>query len=81
MNQAEKTHGNRGEKGKKYRFTKKKLLLTINTNDADMQNLNQIPQKMKTGIPNLTILVKLTLPFRIKNENGTSIINYQFFTL
>ena len=37
------------------------ILLKRNRNDAHMQNLNQIPQKMKTGILNLTILVKLIL--------------------
>ena len=32
-----------------------------NLNDAYMQNFIQIPQKMKTGVPNVTKLVKLTL--------------------
>ena len=39
------------------------ILLQTNTNDAHMQNFIQIPQKMKTGVPNEVKLVKLTLPF------------------
>ena len=39
------------------------ILLQRNTNDAHMQNFIQIPQNMKTGFPNVTKLVKLTLPF------------------
>ena len=31
------------------------------TNDAHIQNFIQIPQKIKTGVPNLFKLVKVTL--------------------
>ena len=41
---------------------KKYFLLKTNTNDAYMQNLIQIPQKMKTGVQNVFKLVKVTLP-------------------
>ena len=32
------------------------ILLKTNTNDADMQNIIQIPQKMKTGVQNLSLI-------------------------
>ena len=39
------------------------ILLKTNTNYAHMQNFFQIPQKMKTGVQNVTKSVKDTLPF------------------
>ena len=42
------------------------ILLKTNTNDADMQNIIQIPQKMKTGVQNVFKWEKCTLPFKLK---------------
>ena len=45
------------------------ILLKRDTDDAHMQNFIQIPQNMKTGFPNVTKLVKLTLLFHKNSSN------------
>ena len=46
------------------------VLLKRNTNDANIQNFIQIPQKMKTGGQNVFKLVKDTLPFKLLFSNS-----------
>ena len=52
-----------------------------NTTGANMQNIILIPQKMKTGFPNVFKLVQLTLPFkrhkRYRNKTWKFIISLQ----
>ena len=54
----------------KFFFSTFFVLLKRNTNDANIQNFIQIPQKMKTGVQNVFKLVKDTLPFKLLFSNS-----------
>ena len=58
--------------GGKYYFSNFIILLKRNTNYAHMQNFIQIPQKRKTGVPNVFKLVKVTLPFNFFRGQGAT---------
>ena len=47
------------------------ILLKTNTNDAHMQNIIQIPPKMKTGVQNVFKWEKCTLPFSNKKQQNS----------